>query len=613
VALCVGNQIVNKKLDIKQLFKDIGSKGNLRGLANAMGVAAIVGAPAAPVGNLDLNGIALNLHNKIVEEAVQGVAAVAQGEKAGKVIKKGVINVGVNAAGACAAHWVGDLHGKGDLNFVGKKAALFIIGAAQAAALDSKNLKGALFAGAAAVGAEALAEVIQETKVMDRNVAADIAKVFVVTAAVAAGQDHVIADRVARNALDNNNKKHPGKDDKGKEELDEEDEDGKGTKKSELEDLWDDITKPPSPRLTRAIIEHGLQVLGDVLEPIHEHVLKPVLEFQAGINNGLKQIHAIQNVVHEAVGIRAIPNLQEAAGDALNVLAKGNEQIKANLRRGCRDNGINAAVCQDVVDVMGVGGVALNGLSKFMRAKNLVGAVNVAKVEKAVARKQQYSVEGLDLARLKHMPAKVAGEKQFLHHDKIAVVGGKAMPVGQFAGMKPVVAPNAGGGRAHQAPAPRANNNAPKSHYEGAPPQKTAPPAVQQTKPAPAPIAKPAVTKQRPDMGEYRDTKGHHVHAKKAFEGHVNYNSQKGFSISNEFMNRNNIDHIVVTSEQRRLFTELAKSGRKNTIMEHSRIAVEALVKGNCPREIARKLVAESLKKLKNSGVREPVNIPWKK
>jgi len=32
--------------------------------------------------------------------------------------------------------------------------------------------------------------------------------------------------------------------------------------------------------------------------------------------------------------------------------------------------------------------------------------------------------------------------------------------------------------------------------------------------------------------GEYRSVKGHHVHAKKAFDGHVNYDSQKGFSIS---------------------------------------------------------------------------------
>ena len=65
-----------------------------------------------------------------------------------------------------------------------------------------------------------------------------------VTGAAVAGQDFVMAERVARNALENNNKKHLGKDDNGKEELDEEEE---GT-------LWDKVVglfDPPSPNSTR--------------------------------------------------------------------------------------------------------------------------------------------------------------------------------------------------------------------------------------------------------------------------------------------------------------------------------------------------------------------------
>lgn len=112
-------------------------------------------------------------------------------------------------------------------------------------------------------------------------------------------------------------------------------------------------------------------------------------------------------------------------------------------------------------------------------------------------------------------------------------------------------------------------------------------------------------------MGEYRKVRGHHVHAKKAFEGHVNYDPQKGFSISNELMKSLKIDHNTITQSQRRLFGELAKSGQPNTIREHTKIAVESLVEAGVQRELARDIVAESLNELRKMNVREPINIPW--
>jgi hypothetical protein len=53
-------------------------------------------------------------------------------------------------------------------------------------------------------------------------------------------------------------------------------------------------------------------------------------------------------------------------------------------------------------------------------------------------------------------------------------------------------------------------------------------------------------------MGEYRHVRGHHVHAKKAFEGHVNYDPKKGFSISEDLMNTMGIEHKRVTTAQQK-------------------------------------------------------------
>ena len=72
-----------------------------------------------------------------------------------------------------------------------------------------------------------------------------------------------------------------------------------------------------------------------------------------------------------------------------------------------------------------------------------------------------------------------------------------------------------------------------------------------------------------------------------------------------------NVEHTRVTTAQQRLFSELAKSGRPNTIYEHTRIAVEALVNAGAPLDVARGVVAESLSSLRNMGVRAPLNIPW--
>ena len=113
------------------------------------------------------------------------------------------------------------------------------------------------------------------------------------------------------------------------------------------------------------------------------------------------------------------------------------------------------------------------------------------------------------------------------------------------------------------------------------------------------------------EMGTYREARGHHIHIKSEFEGHVSYDPNEGFSISQQYMKENDWSHKRMTAEQQRLFKELYKSGRTNTLREHTRIATEALKCGWVPENVARELVAKSLWNLRTQGVRFPTRIPW--
>jgi RHS repeat-associated protein len=112
-------------------------------------------------------------------------------------------------------------------------------------------------------------------------------------------------------------------------------------------------------------------------------------------------------------------------------------------------------------------------------------------------------------------------------------------------------------------------------------------------------------------LGEYKKVRGHHVHAKSALEGHLTYDPARGLSISQEFLEAMGWSHAKMTAMQRQLFRDLAASGRPNTIFEHNRIAVDALIAGGATREEARALVAASLHNLRAQGVSGPTRIPW--
>lgn len=111
--------------------------------------------------------------------------------------------------------------------------------------------------------------------------------------------------------------------------------------------------------------------------------------------------------------------------------------------------------------------------------------------------------------------------------------------------------------------------------------------------------------------GEYKDVGGHHVHAKAGFKGDVNYDPKKGFSISQDFMENNGLNHQKMTSKQRELFKELYESGRPNTLDEHTRIAREALKAGGASESMIDDVIKASLNNLKEQGVTTPTRISW--
>jgi RHS repeat-associated protein len=113
--------------------------------------------------------------------------------------------------------------------------------------------------------------------------------------------------------------------------------------------------------------------------------------------------------------------------------------------------------------------------------------------------------------------------------------------------------------------------------------------------------------------GEYKDVGGHHIHAKAAFKEVASYDLKKGFSISQKLMKDLKLDHNAMTQTQRKLFRELANSGRPNTLIEQTRIAKEALMAGGATEGFANDLLKASLENLKNQNVTAPSNIPWSK
>jgi RHS repeat-associated protein len=112
-------------------------------------------------------------------------------------------------------------------------------------------------------------------------------------------------------------------------------------------------------------------------------------------------------------------------------------------------------------------------------------------------------------------------------------------------------------------------------------------------------------------VGAYRLVGGHHIHAKRAFQGIAGYDLREALAVSDGLLARYGVRHADITAAQQRLFRQLAASGAPNTLTQHSRIAYRALVEAGVPRSVAADLVIGSQSQLIRSGIFEPSAIPW--
>ena len=118
--------------------------------------------------------------------------------------------------------------------------------------------------------------------------------------------------------------------------------------------------------------------------------------------------------------------------------------------------------------------------------------------------------------------------------------------------------------------------------------------------------------KNAPDgMGQYKDEKGHHPMAKKAFEGADGYDYKEALSISTKKLKEFDVDHSTITGKQASLYREFAKSGKKFTLNEMKKIEIKAMVESGVPKEYATKAVNAAIRQLKDSGITAPLRIPW--
>jgi hypothetical protein len=106
---------------------------------------------------------------------------------------------------------------------------------------------------------------------------------------------------------------------------------------------------------------------------------------------------------------------------------------------------------------------------------------------------------------------------------------------------------------------------------------------------------------------------GHHVAAKKAFEGGPGYDVDAALAIPREELARLKIYHSSITGAQQTLYREFARSGKRLTWDTMERIETEALVRSGLNPNVARATVRKAIEALKDSGISGPTRIPWSK
>ena len=109
----------------------------------------------------------------------------------------------------------------------------------------------------------------------------------------------------------------------------------------------------------------------------------------------------------------------------------------------------------------------------------------------------------------------------------------------------------------------------------------------------------------------YSDGGGHHVPAKKAFEGAPSYDPKSAPAIPNTELDNLKVNHDIVSGAQQTLYRAYAKTGKPLTWDAVQSIETQALVKGGMSQAAAEATVSKAISILKAAGVKQPTKIPW--
>ncbi|MEJ5343057.1 MAG: hypothetical protein WHT09_15990, partial [Thermogutta sp.] len=104
---------------------------------------------------------------------------------------------------------------------------------------------------------------------------------------------------------------------------------------------------------------------------------------------------------------------------------------------------------------------------------------------------------------------------------------------------------------------------------------------------------------------------GHHVPARKGFEGAPGYDVNKALAIPNDELKKLGIRHGDITQSQRKLYQDLSKTGRELTWDVVQDIETKALVAAGMPHEMAEATVKQAIEALRQAGISKPTHIPW--
>jgi hypothetical protein len=112
-------------------------------------------------------------------------------------------------------------------------------------------------------------------------------------------------------------------------------------------------------------------------------------------------------------------------------------------------------------------------------------------------------------------------------------------------------------------------------------------------------------------LAPYREGKGHHVPAKRAFTGDPDYDIKGSLTIPNSELDAQGILHHDITGAQQTLYREFAKTGQPVTWDVVRSVETEALIRAGMSSGSASATVDKAISALQASGVSGPVHVPW--